>query len=125
MDNNERIAVGAIAVIFLAFAYLIRKYVSYFFCPLEKYTGQINNGKSIYILIPHLISSFGLNVVIFLFLLDFDVIEDYFDNDLVRIGSFLILWFTLTFLIGLLIELYLMKTDFEYRTWKQRRFKKD
>jgi hypothetical protein len=93
--------------------------VSYVFCPIEKYTGQLGDGKTSKIIAPHLIISFAIAVFCFLFIADISIVDKLFEDNFIRIGSFMLLWLVWVFLLGLLIEAFLVKTDKEYNNWKR------
>jgi hypothetical protein len=120
-----KIVLVATGSFFFSFAYLLRKRISYIFCPIERYTGKIHRGKTYYFMSVHAIISLILSVFTFLILHDIESIEALFSNFLIRITLFLSLCLFWMFLIGLLIESYLVNTDAEYRSWKEEYLMKD
>jgi hypothetical protein len=120
MDDAVKLFIGGWVVLFFGFGYLFRKKISYIWCPLQKYTGKINNGKAYYIMMPHLMGSFAICILFFSFLSDIKTINTLFENSVIRTSSFLLLWFICLFFTGLLIEKFLKKTDREYFEWKQK-----
>jgi len=118
MENPSAIFILALVLIIIYFGYVFRRKISYIFCPLEKYTGKFNRGKSLYVEIIHLILSFGFSAISFFPISNLKITEDLFNNDAIRISSFILLLIIWLFIIGLLIEGYLVNTDKEYKRWK-------
>jgi len=124
MDDLLKVVFGSIALLFFSFGYIFRHKISYIVCPLEKYTGKIYKGKAHYFMTAHLILSVGLCILCFNFLYDNKFVSTLFNDSLIRISSFFLLWFVWLFFVGLLIEEYLIKTDEEYKIWKEDFLKK-
>ena len=118
MNKPYVIFVIALVIMFAFFGYVFRKKISYIFCPLEKYTGRFLRGKSSYIGLIHLILSFAFSAISFFPISDLKFTQDLFNNDAIRISSFILLLIIWLFIIGLLIEEYLIKSDKEYKRWK-------
>lgn len=119
-----KLFIGCFVIFFLCFGFLFGKTFSYIFCPLSKYKGNIGRGKSLYFIIIHAILSIPLCILSFSFLYNFKAINALFDNDIIRISSFLLLWLVWLFVVGLLIEKFLVNTDEEYKSWKEEYLKK-
>ncbi|MEY4874917.1 MAG: hypothetical protein RL708_66 [Bacteroidota bacterium] len=119
MDNVVKLVIGFVFVFFFCLGFMFRQKISYLFCPLEKYTGRLYKGKTSYILTTHLIVSFGLCMICFSLLFNIQLINALFDDTMIRISTFFILWIIGWLLFGLLIEAYLIRTDDEYKSWKQ------
>jgi hypothetical protein len=120
MFSDVEYSLIILTLLFLGFGYMLRKKISYFYCPLEKYTGKIYKGKAYYFYMPHLLLSFGLCVLSFISISDLQLIDKLFENNLFRISSFILIWFIWILFLGLIIEAYLIKTDTEYRDWKDK-----
>ena len=125
MDEILKIVFGCLVTIFFIFGYILRHRISYIFCPLPKYTGKIYKGKAHYYLTVHFILSIGLAITCLALLQDIEFINSVFDESLIRIFSFILLWFIWFAIIGHIIETFLVRTDKEYQVWKQASFKKD
>ena len=106
----------ALLIIFVFFGYIFRKRVSYISCPLKDYEGRSSKGS--FIGIVHLILSFGLAAICFFPISNWKETEELLNNDLIRISSFILLLIVWLFIIGLLIEEFLVRTDKEYKKWK-------
>jgi len=110
-------------ILFLGFGYLFRKRISYIFCPLEKYKGGRSvpgnyYGKRGYIGLMHAILSFGICMACFSLLYAIPGAKEDFQNNIIRISTFLLLWLLCLFITGLLIEWFLVSTDEDYKRWK-------
>lgn len=105
--------------VFFSVGVIFRKRVAYIFCPLEKYTGKMNRGKSHYFVVTHFILSVMLTLVCFVLLNDITNLNQLFEDTTSRLLLILLIWLTWIFLLGLLIEIYLQSTDSEYRRWKK------
>jgi hypothetical protein len=110
--------------LFFCFGWLSRKKIAYFFCPLKKYSSYEYGRKAFYIGTMHLVIAIGLCVITFDLLYNITALNQLFKNTAFRITSFMVLWFAWLFFLGLLIEIFLVRTDEEYRIWKQDYLKK-
>ena len=120
MDNQvSKIALGVLVLIFFLFGILFRRKIAYLFCPLPRYTGKINKGKTHYLFLIHFFVSLGLTIMCYIELNEYKWISIQFEDFTVRILTILAFWLIFFFITGLLIELYLFKTDKEYSSWKK------
>jgi hypothetical protein len=117
-EDNVRVALFGLVIVFFAILFLFRKKLTYPFCTLEKYTGKINKGKSHCFSIVHLFLSFGLGIISYVILNNFAILTTLFVDTAIRLSSIVLLRLFWIFVVGWLIELYLQLTDKEYHTWK-------
>ena len=117
-EDNIRIALLALLVIFFVILSAFRKKITYPFCTLEKYTGKVNSGKSSYFLMVHLLVSFGLCLACYTILNDTNAVGKLFEDTIIRLTGILLIWLVWILIIGWLIEFYLVATDTEYKSWK-------
>lgn len=123
MEVPLKIYFATFVVLALILGYFFKSILPYIFCPLEKYKGQIGKGKTNSLLVLHLVLSLALSVTSFLIIDNFEIFKYSFQNNLIRIFSFLIIWIASFLLIGILIEIFLTRTDREYKAWKGKRTK--
>ena len=120
MEHREvKYALAALLILFFAIAILFRRIISYLFCPLENYRGNIYNGKSTYLFLSHFFISLGLSVGIYALLSINDRASAIFEDVRWRLLTILGFWIMFFYIVGLAIEMYLLKTDGEYRNWKK------
>ena len=120
MEHREvKYALAALLILFFAIAILFRRIISYLFCPLENYRGKIYNGKSTYLFLSHFFISLGLSVGIYALLSINDRASALFEDVRWRLLTILGFWIMFFYIVGLAIEMYLLKTDGEYRNWKK------
>ncbi len=120
MDNQvTKIALCVLVLIFFLFGILFRKKITYLFCPLPRYTGKINKGKSLYLFFFHFFISFGLAILCYFAINESERISIEMEDFTVRILTILTCWVLFFFITGLSIEWYMLKTDQEYRDWKK------
>ena len=117
-EDKVRIALFGLVIVFFAMLFLFRKRLTYPFCTLEKYTGKINKGKSHYFTIVHLFLSFGLAIVSYVLLKNIAILTTLFEDTVIRLSSVFLLWLFWIFVVGWLIERYLVSTDKEYQAWR-------
>ena len=117
-EDNARIALIALLVVFSIILSAFRKKITYPFCTLEKYTGKVNSGKSTYFLLVHILVSFGLCLTCYAILNDTNTLGRLFEDTITRLTGILLIWLVWILIIGWLIELYLVATDKEYKSWK-------
>lgn len=118
-NETVRLLLFCSVIVFLSFGLLFRKRIAYMFCPLEKYAGKMNKGKSHYYLLTHFIISVALTIACFALLSGMAALNLLFENTVSRLLAILIIWFIWIYLLGLLIEAYLQLTDKEYGDWKK------
>ena len=124
MEHREvKFAIAALVIIFFFIGVLFRKKVSYFFCPLPNYRGKIDKGKSHYLFLFHFFVSFGLSIGSYASLDNNETISKAFDDVSIRLLTILAIWIMFFFIVGLAIELYLLRTDEEYKKWKRSKTK--
>ena len=120
MEHREvKFALAALVIIFFSIGVLFRKRISYFFCPLSNYTGKIYKGKSHYLFLLHFFISFGLCIGSYAILNKNERISAMFEDVGIRLLTILGIWIMFFYIVGLSIELYLLKTDEDYRNWKK------
>lgn len=116
---DVKFALAALIIIFFSIGFMFRKRVSYLFCPLPNYTGKIYKGKSNYLFMFHFFISFGLSIGSYAFLSKNDRIFELFEDVGIRLLTIFGIWIILFYIVGIAIELYLRKTDEDYRNWKK------
>lgn len=119
-NETVRLLLFCSVIVFLSFGLIFRKRIAYMFCPLEKYTGKVNRGKSHYFIVTHFIVSVALTIVCFALLNDMTALNLLFEDIVSRLLAILLIWFSWIYLLGLLIETYLQLTDNEYKDWKKK-----
>ena len=119
-QENARVALFGMVIVFFAILFLFRKRLTYPFCTLEKYKGKIYKGKSHFFSIVHLFLSLGLGIVSYVFLSNFAILTTLFEDTVIRLSCIFLLWLFWIFVVGWLIELYLLSTDKEYQTWRSK-----
>lgn len=117
-QDNARVALFSLVIVFFAILFLFRKRLTYPFCTLEKYTGKINKGKYHYFSIVHLFISLGLGIVSYFFLSNFAILTTLIEDTVIRLSCIFLLWLFWIFVVGWMIELYLLSTDKEYQAWR-------
>lgn len=123
MEISLKIYFAIFVVLAIVFGYFFKSTLPYIFCPLEKYKGQIGKGKTNNFLTLHLVLSLALSVTSFLIIANFEIVQYNFQNYLIRIFSFLIIWIISFLISGILIENFLTRTDKEYKAWKEENIK--
>ena len=124
MDDFAKLYFLCFAIFFFIFGYIFRESISYIYCPLPKYKGEINYGKTYYVSSIHIISSIVFCLLCISLLYEIDAVKKLFNNDAIRISSVVFFWIAGLFSMGLLIEIFLVKTDKEYKDWKDGYLKK-
>jgi len=120
MERREiKFAVATLVIIFVFFGVLFRKSISYFLCPLPRYTGKIGKGKSHNLGVFHFFISFGLSIGSYAILNKNERISAMFEDTGIRLLTILGIWIIFFYIVGLAVELYLLRTDEEYRNWKK------
>ena len=122
MYSPEKIYLVGLLLLLLAAAYLLRRNISYLFCPLQKYAGRIGKGKSTKIGMVHVFISLVPSMFLFGWLDGFGNLQSYFELTFVRILVFLCIWILFFLIIGVCLEQYLLATDPEFRAWKRQRW---
>lgn len=70
-------------------------------------------------MVIHFILSVALTITCFALLNNITLLNLLFEDTVTRLLSILLLWFIWIYLLGVLIETYLLLTDGEYRDWKK------
>ncbi len=114
---------SGIVLILMVLIYVFRKWISYLYCPLEKYEGRYY-GKSYYTFFIHIFTSAFVAISLFIFVSNsFDLIDLFERKSNVRIISFISLFLFIFLIIGFLIDKYLVATDKKYNEWKKNKQK--
>ena len=90
-ENEVRIALIGLTVVFIAILAAFRKNVTYPFCTLEKYTGKVNRGKSSYLLMFHFFISLGLGIACYVSLNKVRTFSTLFEDTFIRLITILLL----------------------------------
>lgn len=127
MNNPPEVSliIGSISVLLLVFLFLVRKYIAYPFCPLERYgfgsVGGMEREGKIFML-AHLFPSSFISILVFIPLSRISIVDKIFEScSLLRIGSFIVIFLIIFFINGILIESYFEQSDSEYNEWKKAR----
>ena len=117
--DKSKIGFLFLSLIFLGILLVFRRLIKYPFCDLESYSGKYGRGISNYYFIIHMIVSLGLTIACLFLFSDNRAVNDFFQNTVFRFGAIFLIWMLWALGIGYLIELYLEKTDVEYKQWKK------
>ena len=116
MDHREvKYSLAALLVIFFIIAILFKKIISYLFCPLPNYTGKLYRGKSLYLFLFHFFISLGISIGIYSLLGTNEKVSSIFEDVRIRLLTIVGFWIMFFYFVGLAIEMYLLKTDGEYK----------
>lgn len=122
-SSTHEYFISVVIILLMLFVYIFRKWISYLWCPLEKYEGH-NYGKSHYLFMFHIIFTAFIAISLFIKISRISFIDPYFENHhFVRIASFVCIYLFFFLVIGFGIDQYLIRTDLEFKQWKKKKFK--